>query len=144
MNFDKALVGGNLTRNPELRYTASNTPVCDFGIAINRKWRDRDTGEQHEETVFLDCEAWGRNAENINKYFGKGRPIFIEGRHKLDQWKDKKTGANRSKVVITVESFEFCGGDRPESDLQPAPEITVKKKSPGDKHKALKDGDIPF
>jgi single-strand DNA-binding protein len=104
-NLNRVLLMGNLTRDPELRYTPNNTPVCSFGVAINRKWRSQD-GQQNEETTFVDCEAWARTAEVINQYLGKGKPIFIEGRLRLDQWQDKD-GGNRSKLKVVVESFEF-------------------------------------
>ena len=104
-NLNRVMLMGNLTRDPELRFTPNNTAVCQVGMAINRRWKDPN-GEQKEEVTFVDCEAWGRTAEVINQYLRKGRPIFIEGRLKLDQWQDKE-GNNRSKLKVVVESFEF-------------------------------------
>ena len=104
-NLNKVMIMGNLTRDPELRYTPNNTAVCNIGIAVNRKWRNQN-GEMQEETTFVDCEAWSRTAEVINEYLRKGRPIYVEGRLKLDQWQDKE-GNNRSKLKVVVESFEF-------------------------------------
>src|SRR5688500_16681287 len=95
-NFNRVLLLGNLTRDPELRYTPNNTPICKIGLAVNRKWRDQQ-GEMKEEVTFVDCDAFGRTAETINQYLRKGRPIFIEGRLRLDQWQDKE-GNNRSKL----------------------------------------------
>jgi single-strand DNA-binding protein len=114
-NFNKVLLMGNLTRDPEMRYLPSNTPVVGFGLAVNRRFRRQD-GEQGEETTFVDCEAFARTAELINQYLRKGRPIFIEGRLKLDQWQDRETGGNRSKLKVIVENFQFVdsrggGGD---------------------------------
>jgi single-strand DNA-binding protein len=104
-SFNKVLLMGNLTRDPELRYTANNTPVCQIGVAANRRWRDQN-GEMQEEVVFVDCDAWGRTAETINQYLRKGRPIFIEGRLRLDQWQDKE-GNNRSRLKVVIDNFQF-------------------------------------
>src|SRR4029077_12780730 len=105
-NFSKVPLMGNLTRDIELRHTPNNTPVAQLGLAINRRWRDAN-GETKEETTFVDCDAFGKTAENLAKFFSKGRPIFIEGRLKLDTWKDKTDGSNRSKLKVVVDSFEF-------------------------------------
>ena len=104
-NLNKVMLMGNLTRDPELRYTPSNMAVVNLGLAINRRWRNQQ-GEQQEETTFVDCEAWGKTAEVINQYFRKGKPIFIEGRLKLDQWQDKE-GHNRNRLKVVVETFQF-------------------------------------
>ncbi len=104
-NLNRVMLMGNLTRDPELRFTPNNTAVCQVGMAINHRWKDQN-GEQKEEVTFIDCEAWGRTAEVINQYLRKGRPIFIEGRLKLDQWQDKE-GNNRSKLKVVVENFQF-------------------------------------
>jgi single-strand DNA-binding protein len=104
---------GNLTRDPELRYTPNNTAVANLGMAINRKWFNKQTNENQEETTFVDMEAWGRTAEVLNQYLKKGRPLYVEGRLKLDQWQDKD-GGNRSKLKIVIESFEFLDSGRGE------------------------------
>jgi single-strand DNA-binding protein len=104
-NLNKVMLIGNLTRDPELRYTPNNTAICGFGLAINRKWNGQD-GQQNEETTFVDCEAWARAGEVINQYVRKGRPLFVEGRLKLDQWQDKD-GGKRSKLKVVVENFQF-------------------------------------
>jgi single-strand DNA-binding protein len=108
-NLNKVFLMGNLTRDPELRYTPGGTAVASFGIAVNRRWTGQN-GEQREETLFIDVNAFGRQAEVISEYLSKGRGVFIEGRLKLDQWQDKETGANRSKHVVVVDSFQFIGG----------------------------------
>lgn len=112
-NYNKILLMGNLTRDPELTYLPSNTPVVEFGIAVNRKFK-KQSGEQGEEVCFVDCRSYGRTAEVINQYFKKGRPIFIEGRLQLDQWQDKE-GNKRSRHRVFVENFQFVesrgGGD---------------------------------
>ncbi len=114
-NLNRVLLMGNLTRDPELRYLPSNTAVVSLGLAINRRWRNQQ-GEQQEETTFVDCEAFGKTAELLNQYLTKGRPVFIEGRLRLDQWQDKE-GNSRSRLKVVVENFQFIdsrgagGGD---------------------------------
>lgn len=114
-NFNKVYLMGNLTRDPQLSYLPSNTPVVELGIATNRRFKRQD-GEQGEETLFIDCRAFGRTAEVINQYTAKGRPIFIEGRLQLDRWQDKE-GNQRSKHRVFIENFQFIdqrgGGDGP-------------------------------
>lgn len=105
-NFNRVFLMGNLTRDVELKSTPGGQSVAQIGLAVNRRWLTPD-GEKREETTFIDCEAWGRTGENIAKFFSKGRPIFIEGRLKLDQWQDKESGQNRSKLKVVVEGFEF-------------------------------------
>ncbi len=106
-NLNRVMLMGNLTRDPELRYTPNNTAVANLGMAINRTWFNKQTNEKQEETTFVDLEAWGRTAEVLNQYLKKGRPLYVEGRLKLDTWQDKESGGNRSKLKIVVESFEF-------------------------------------
>jgi single-strand DNA-binding protein len=107
-SFNKILLMGNLTRDPQLSYTPSQTAVVDFGLATNRKWNAPD-GAQRDETCFVDCRAFGKMAENINKFFKKGRPIFVEGRLSFDQWTGQD-GVKRSKHRVTVENFTFLPG----------------------------------
>ena len=105
-NYNKVILMGNLTRDPEVRYTSSGTAIAKLGMAINRHWRNQD-GQQQEETTFVDVDAFGRQAETIGQYLKKGRPIMVEGRLKLDQWEDKQTGQKRSKMGVTLENFQF-------------------------------------
>ena len=107
-NFNKVLLVGNLTRDPELKHTPSNQAVAQIGLAVNRNYQTKD-GEKREETTFVDCEAWGRTAEVMCQYLAKGRPVLVEGRLKLDQWQDKD-GNNRSKLKVVIENFQFLGG----------------------------------
>ena len=107
-NFNKVFLMGNLTRDPQLSYTPSQTAVVDFGLAVNRRWTAQD-GTQREETCFIDCRAFGRQAENINKYLSKGRAIFLEGRLTLDTW-TAQDGTKRSRHRVTVENFQFLPG----------------------------------
>ncbi|OAM88352.1 single-stranded DNA-binding protein [Termitidicoccus mucosus] len=106
--FNKVILLGNLTRDPELRVTPRGTPICQFGLAVSRQYKD-DTGQTREEANFFDIEAWGKQGELISKYMTKGRPIFVEGRLKYDQWEDKTTGQKRSKIKIVLETFQFVG-----------------------------------
>jgi single-strand DNA-binding protein len=108
MNLNKTFIGGNLTRDPELRYTPNGTAICKISIANNRSWKS-ESGEKKEEVTFVEATAFGRTAETIGQYFKKGRPILIEGRLKLDQW--EKDGKKFSKLGVVVEGFQFCGGE---------------------------------
>ncbi len=106
-NFNKVLLIGNLTRDPQLSYLPSQTAVVEFGLAVNRKWTGKD-GTSKEEACFIDCRAFGKTAETINKYLSKGRPIFVEGRLDFDMW-EAQDGSKRSKHRVTVENFQFLG-----------------------------------
>jgi single-strand DNA-binding protein len=105
-SFNKVILAGNLTRDPELRYTPKGTAVAKIGLAMNRQWKD-ESGQQKEEVTFVDVDAFGRQAEVISQYLKKGRPILIEGRLKLDQWDDKQTNQKRSRLGVVLESFQF-------------------------------------
>jgi len=107
-NFNKILLMGNLTRDPQLSYTPNQTPVVDFGLATNRRWTGQD-GSKREETCFVDCRAFGRQAENINKYLNKGRLAFVEGRLTFDTW-TAQDGTKRSRHRVTVENIQFMPG----------------------------------
>ena len=144
-NFNKVLLIGNLTRDPQLSYLPSQTAVVDFGLAVNRRWKGQD-GENREETCFIDCRAFGRQAENINKYLSKGRQLLVEGRLTFNSW-TAQDGTKRSKHRVTVEKFQFLdsgrgqGGDQVESNVeqpnsQPAQQGPNSTGEPGD--------DIPF
>ena len=131
-NLNKIMLIGNLTRDPQLSYLPSQTAVVEFGLAVNRRWTSKD-GEKREETCFVDCRAFGRQAENINKYLSKGRALFLEGRLTFDSW-TAQDGSKRSKHRVTVENFQFLGGGQREgvsgnvsaepvgSDIPPAKE----------------------
>jgi len=108
-SLNKVLLMGNLTRDPEVRALPSGMSICSFGLAVNRNFTTKD-GEKREETTFVDIDAFGRQAEVIAKYMSKGRPIFVEGRLKLDQWDDKTSGQKRSKLGVVLENFQFLGG----------------------------------
>ncbi|MEA2709176.1 MAG: single-strand DNA-binding protein, partial [Phycisphaerales bacterium] len=108
-SFNKVLLMGNLTRDVQLKYLPSQTAVAEFGLACNRKFRTA-TGEDREEVTFVDITAFGKQAEVLNQYMTKGKPIFIEGRLKFDSWEDKNGGGKRSKLTVVVENFQFVGG----------------------------------
>ena len=107
--FSKAIITGNLTRDPELRTTPSGATVCSFSVAVNRSFRD-STGEQRETVSFLDCSAWGKAGEIIAQYAKKGTGILVSGRLDQRSWEDKDSGQKRSRVEIIVEDFNFLGG----------------------------------
>ncbi len=105
-NYNKVILAGNMTRDPQLRFLPSQTAVADFGLAINRKWRTPE-GQQREEVCFVDCTAFGKQAETLNQYTKKGSPILIEGRLKLDTW--EKDGQKHSKLKVVIDGFQFLG-----------------------------------
>ena len=110
-SLNKVLLMGNLTRDPELRVTPKGTPICQFGLAINRQFK-MESGESREEVIFVDIEAWGKQGETIAKYCTKGKPLYVEGRLKLDQWEDKNTKEKRSRMRVVLEQFQFLGDSR--------------------------------
>lgn len=113
-SFNKVILAGNLTRDPELRYTPSGMAIARIGIAMNRKWKS-ETGEMKEEVTFVDVDAFGKQAETIGQYLKKGRPILIEGRLRYEQWEDKQTQQKRSRLGVVLESFQFLdSGNRGE------------------------------
>jgi single-strand DNA-binding protein len=120
-NFNKVLLMGNLTRDPEIRYPAGGGggggagggrdgggAICKFGLAVNRTWRNQ-AGEKQEETCFVDIVVFGRTAENCNEYLRKGRPAFVEGRLHYDSWEDRETGKKRNKLEVVAENVQFLG-----------------------------------
>ena len=147
-SFNKVILAGNLTRDPELRYTPKGTAIARLGIACNRKWKT-ETGELKEEVTFVDVDAFGKQAETIGQYLKKGRPILIEGRLKLDQWEDKQSGQKKSKLGVVLESFQFLdSGNRGEgnsdaprsrSSAAPAPPPDSGEAEPPPEH-----DDVPF
>lgn len=106
-SFNKVILMGNLTRDPELRVTANGNSICKIGLAVNRVFTTKD-GERREEVTYVDVDAFGKQADVINKYMRKGRPIMVEGRLKFDQWESE--GQKRSKLGVVLEKFEFLGG----------------------------------
>ena len=119
-NLNKVMLIGNLTRDPELRVTPKGTAICQFSLAVNRKFRD-ESGADREEVTYVDIEAWGKSGENIAKYCTKGRPLFVEGRLRLDQWEDKTTKEKRSRMKVVCDNFQFLGSGRSDGAAAGAP-----------------------
>jgi len=131
-NYNKIILVGNLTRDPQMSYLPSQTPVCEFGMAVNHRWKGQD-GQQREDTCFIDCRCYGRQAEVLNQYMSKGRQLLVEGRLQLDTW-EAKDGTKRSKHRVFVEKFQFLGsgggagggggaqGNRAPAQARPAPQ----------------------
>jgi len=130
-NLNKVMIIGNLTRDPETRLLESGTSVTNLGVACNRTW-SKD-GDKKEETTFVECEAWGKTAEIMAKYLSKGRPVFVEGRLKLDEWEDKE-GNKRSRMKVVVENFQFLGTAKSQDSNNGTKEVAAK----------ITEDDIPF
>jgi single-strand DNA-binding protein len=150
-SFNKVILMGNVTRDPTMRYLASNTAIAEFGLAVNRKWVDAQ-GEKKDEVCFVDLTAWGKQAETINQYVKKGKPLLVEGRLKFDSWDDKNGGGKRSKLSVVVESFQFIGpkddGDDEPPIHRPA-QTSLRSRdrevaNPIGNKKEFEDSDIPF
>jgi len=160
-NLNKVMLIGNLTRDPEIKYTPKGSAVADLGLAINRNYT-LENGEKREETTFVDVVLWGRLAEIAGEYLKKGRPVFIEGRLQLDSWDDKQTGQKRTKMRVVGESMQLLGSrgegggggggepgegqSRPPHRSQPASRPPVSKKPPVDPdlEPGGEEDDIPF
>jgi single-strand DNA-binding protein len=108
-SLNKVMIIGNLTRDPEVRFTPKGTAVCDMALAVNRRYVN-DAGERQEEVTYLDIVLWGKQAELAGQYLTKGNPLFVEGRLQMDTWEDKATGQKRSKIRIICENMQFLGG----------------------------------
>jgi len=152
-SFNKVILVGNLTRDPELRYTPKGTAVAKIGLAVNRTWTS-ESGEKKEEVTFIDVDVFGRTAENVSQYMRKGRPILVEGRLRLDQWDDKQTGQKRSKLGVVAETIQFLGSPagaeggapsapRPPRPASPGPAAPATPPS-GDEPPPPEEDDVPF
>ena len=150
-NYNKVILMGNLTRDPEVKYTSGGTAIAKLGMAINRTWTNKE-GQKQEETTFVDVDAFGRQAEVIGQYLKKGRPVMIEGRLKLDQWDDKQTGQKRSKLGVTLEGFQFLdsrgegggGGQGYQSDAPAAGASSASASASAPAANIPEDDDVPF
>jgi single-strand DNA-binding protein len=107
-SLNRVMLIGNITRDPSSKQLPGGTSVCEFGLAMNRRFKT-SAGEEREEVLFVDCSAWGKQGETIQQYCTKGKPLFIEGRLKLDTWDDKNGGGKRSKISVVVDNFQFLG-----------------------------------
>jgi single-strand DNA-binding protein len=149
MAFNKVILLGNLTADPETRTTPSGQSVTSFSLAVNRTWNDAN-GQRQEETSFINCTAWGARGETIAKYVQKGRQLLVSGRLQQRSWDDKETGKKRSAIDVVVEEFSFVSDGRGGSS---APTTTTKSKKSDDADEAPIDdvsdepidlSDIPF
>jgi single-strand DNA-binding protein len=118
-SYNKVVLMGNLTRDPETRVLAGGTAIAKLGMAVNRKWTDQG-GQAQEEVTFVDVDFFGKSAETLTKYMSKGDPLLIEGRLKLDQWVDKTTGDRRQRLGVVGERFAFVGGRARGQTIAPA------------------------
>ena len=157
-SFNKVILMGNFTRDPELRYLPNNTAVCDMGLAVNDRFQNKATDQWEDRPNFVDCTAFGRTAENISKFFAKGRPIFIEGKLRFEQWEDRQSGQKRSKLKVVVDTWQFVdskdnaggGGDggRPSAGYGNRQAADSNGGSwdngGGGGHEAVDEDDIPF
>lgn len=154
-SFNKVILLGNLTRDPELRYTPKGTAMARIGLAVNRSYTT-DTGERKEEVSFVDVDVWGRQAETLAQYMRKGRPLLVEGRLKLDTWEDKNTKQKQSKLRVVLESFSFVDSNRGEAGgvpgeqpraatSRPAPQQPAQTQNQPDSDlPPVEDDDVPF
>ena len=151
-NVNKVILIGNVTRDPEVKFTPKGSAVADVGLAINRNYT-LDNGEKREETIFVDVELWGRLAEIAGEYAKKGRPIYIEGRLRMDTWEDKASGQKRSRMKVVGENLQLLGGRPPgggsggeeEGHHEARPQRTSRPAPPQQPPKSSEpDDDIPF
>jgi len=150
-NFNKVILAGNLTRDPELRYTPKGLAIAKLGLAINHRWTN-EAGEKKEDVTFVDVDAFGKQAETISQYMKKGRPLLVEGRLKLDTWEDKTTHQKQSKLKVMLESFSFidsnrdgagAGGDSPPRP-RPQSAPAAPPSEPDGEAPPMHDDDVPF
>lgn len=161
-SLNKVLLIGNLTRDPEVRYTPKGSAVCDLGLAVNRVYTT-ESGERREEVTYVDVETWGRTAENAGQYLSKGRPVFVEGRLRMETWDDKQTGQKRTRMKVVADTLQFLGSprdgsqgapreqaaDRPPRGQQPGRHGSSRETPPphddfGSPESDIQDDDIPF
>lgn len=158
-SLNKVMIIGNLTRDPEIKYTPKGTAIADIGLAVNRNYTT-ESGEKREEVTFIDVTLWGRVAEIVGEYCKKGRPLFVEGRLQLDSWDDKATGQKRSKLKVVGENIQLLGGreggggggesgephgeGRPQSRPAARPAAPPAKRPPADPDLDAAEDDIPF
>lgn len=142
-SFNKVILLGNLTRDPEVKFTAGGTAVAEIGLAVNRKWMDKQSNTWKEETTFVDVTLWGRSAEVAGQYLAKGRPVLIEGRLQLDTWNDKTSGQKRSKLLVVGESMTMLGGNTPRGEHDQSANQGRAEEQSQDESKYNPD-DVPF
>lgn len=148
-SYNKVILMGNLTRDPELKYLPSGNSVANFGLAMNERYTDRQTGEQKESPCFVEVAAWGRQAEIVNEYLSKGSPVFLEGSLKFDSW-EADDGTKRNKLSVTAFRIQLIGGRRDSdegggyTDAAPAAAPTAQAPTPPQGAPSSTEDDIPF
>lgn len=148
-SYNRVILMGNLTRDPELKYLPNGSSVANFGLAMNERYTDRETGEQKETPCFVDIEAWGRQAEIANEYLQKGSPVFIDGSLKFDSW-EADDGTKRSRLRVRVFRLQFIGGRRDGdegggyTEAAPAAAPTAQAPAPPQGAPSSTEDDIPF
>jgi single-strand DNA-binding protein len=148
-SYNKVILMGNLTRDPQLTYTPSNMPICKFGLAVNRRFKDSQSGEWKEEPTFVDITIFGARAEPFARYHTKGKPAFIEGTLRLDTWEDKNGGGKRSKLYVVADTWEFVGAGGGRGEGAPLGERSAPTGAGGAQQEAADTGfptqdDTPF
>lgn len=138
-SFNKVILMGNLTRDPQVRHTTGGSAVCDIGLAVTRSWFDKSSNSRKEETTFVDVTLWGKTAEIASEYLKKGRSVLIEGRLQLDQWDDKQTGQKRSKLKVVGENMTMLGGHNQQAKSDDARSDNDHWSGSG-----IPDDDVPF
>ncbi|QBG49036.1 single-stranded DNA-binding protein [Verrucomicrobia bacterium S94] len=141
-SFNKVLLMGNLTRNPEIRYTPSGTAVADLGLAVNENFKNK-AGETVEQTCFVDVVVWGRQAETSAEYLQKGSPVFVEGKLQLDQWENQQ-GEKRSKLRVRADRIQFLGSPGKSTEFSAAPSSAPQDNVPQPPPVADDEDDVPF
>ncbi len=131
--LNKVFLIGNLTRDPELRVTPKGTAICQFGLAVNRQFKD-ESGQNRDETTFIDIEAWGKQGELVSKYLTKGSPAMVEGRLKLDQWEDKQSGQKRSKLKVVLDNVQFLSSGNRGGGAGAASEESFDQSAPAERN----------
>lgn len=151
-SFNKVILLGNLTRDPQVKYTSGGTAVAEIGLAVNRTWYDKQSNSRREETTFVDVTLWGRTAEIAGEYLAKGRQVLIEGRLQTDSWDDKETGQRRSRLRVVAENMTMLGsrsGEGGGSNVRgkgptPAAEAPADDYEPAEFGDSGSDDDVPF
>lgn len=136
LQLNKYMGVGNMIANPEVKYVPSGSALCNFRVAANRKYKSK-SGDEKEEVAFLDCEAWGKTAEFVGQHFSKGKPIFIEGRLKTEQW-ETKDGDKRSRLVVVVNNVQFADAPRKHTRVEPTNRLQAEPNNDD------AGGDLPF
>jgi single-strand DNA-binding protein len=143
MSFNKIILVGNLGRDPELRYTPQGTPVCSFSLATNERRKDRNTGENNDITTWFRVTLWGRQAETASQYLTRGRPVYIEGRLRVEEWTDRD-GKPRHTLEVNATDMQFVGGGRGDEAGAPQAKAAAAANDPIPDAGSPTDDDVPF